>query len=305
MKKNYIFIALMILALVPLNAQTNINFDATNFSADPVGVGLAFMNVSNLPAPDGDGAAQFGSGWGIADLIAILDTGANTVTLKPNRVGDPDPYWQGDGTLLRGNKIMDANHYIQDATLNGTSFTFNGSVMANTLNNTGIEPYDFTFTAFIKVFAADFSSVIASDVVDLRVTSGDFTLTMDATSYTSGENIQYGFQMVGPNINLDPSFDAAYDSLGSIVVQPATLSIDEVSANQFSVFPNPTHSNWTVKGAQNIESVKVYDILGKRVLSMTPSTSEVQIDASGLVSGIYIAKIDSASGSKTIKLIKE
>ncbi|MDG5491348.1 T9SS type A sorting domain-containing protein [Psychroserpens sp. SPM9] len=304
MKKKYMFIALIVLALLPANAQTNINFDATSFSPDPAGTGLAFMNVANLPAPDGDGAFQFGSGWGIADLIAILDTGSNTVTLKPNRIGDPAEYWQGDGTQLRGNKIMDANHYIEDATLNGTSFTFNASVVSNTLNNTGIAPYDFSFTAFIKVFAADFSSVLASDIIDLRSTSGDFTLTMDATGFTSGEHIQYGFQMIGPNINLDMSFDAAYDNLGSIVVAPATLNVEEFSTNEFSVFPNPTASSWMVKATQDISSIQVFDVLGKQVLTMKTSGNNVEIDASNLISGVYFAKISSDKGTKTIKLIK-
>ncbi|MGS2726455.1 T9SS type A sorting domain-containing protein [Psychroserpens sp. BH13MA-6] len=305
MKKNYIFMTILMLTFAPLIAQTNINFDATSFSPDPTGTGLGFMNVSNLPAPDGNGAYEFGSPWGIPDLIAILDTGGNTLTLKPNRIGDPAPYWQGDGTQLRGNKIMDANLYIQDPALNGTNFTFSGSVSSNTLNNTGIAPYDFQFTAFIKVFSADFGTVLASDIVDLSTVSGDFTLTMDATGYTGLENIQYGFQMIGPNINLDPSFDAAYDALGSIVIQPATLSANEVAASEFSIYPNPTSQVWNIKATSPVSSVKVFDVLGKQVISKQVNSDQVTIDATALKTGVYIARIQSEDAIKTFKLVKE
>jgi hypothetical protein len=54
-----------------------------------------------------------------------------------------------------------------------------------------------------------------------------------------------------------------------------------------------------------INSIQVYDILGKVVLTMNPNANEAQIDASGLNTGLYFAKVNSAVGSKTIKLIKK
>ena len=48
----------------------------------------------------------------------------------------------------------------------------------------------------------------------------------------------------------------------------------------------------------------MYDILGKRVKSVQVNTESTVIDASDLNDGIYIARISSDSGSKTIKLVK-
>ncbi|WP_299276881.1 T9SS type A sorting domain-containing protein [uncultured Psychroserpens sp.] len=84
-----------------------------------------------------------------------------------------------------------------------------------------------------------------------------------------------------------------------------TLGVDDVTRNEFSVFPNPTTNNWTVIGTQTIESVQVYDVLGKQVVNVTPNANEVAIDASSLRTGLYFAKVSSATGSKTIKLIKK
>lgn len=84
-----------------------------------------------------------------------------------------------------------------------------------------------------------------------------------------------------------------------------TLGVDEFAVNEFSVFPNPTTNNWTVTGTRDIESIQVYDILGKQVISVNPNASEVLIDASTLKTGLYFAKISSANGSKTVKLVKK
>lgn len=301
MKKNYIFITLMLLALLPATAQTPINFDATNFSPDPIGLGFGFMNVFDNPKDGSIGGYQYSSGWGIADLVGEFDTGANTLTLKPNRIGDTDPYWQSAG-VLEGNKIMDANCFIQDDTLVGTSFTFNGNVISNTLDDSGLS-FTYTQIAFIKVFNADFSTLLMEDTAPL--TAGDFTLSMDATAAPVDAHVQYGFQIIGPNINSDGSFNTAYDNIGSIVVQPATLSLETFSANEFSIYPNPSTNNWNVKGTQEIRSIQVFDVLGKKVIDISPETSDVLIDASTLNSGLYFARINSENGTKTLKLIKK
>ena len=47
------------------------------------------MNVSDLPS-DG-GAYQFGSGWGVADLVTSWS--GSTLTLAPNTIGDAAEYW--------------------------------------------------------------------------------------------------------------------------------------------------------------------------------------------------------------------
>lgn len=300
MRKITLFLALLTFTFG--FSQTVINFDATAFSPDPTGTGLGFMNVFENPKDGTIGAGAFSSGWGIPDLIAELDTGVNTLTLKPNRVGDTaDPFWITTG-VFEGNKIMEANLYIQDPALNGTIFSFTGEVTSNTLDDSSLS-FGFVTVVFIKVFAPDFSSVLAEDSAVLA--PGTFLLNMDATSYTSGENIQYGFQFIGPNINSTSQFDTEYNNLGNIVVEPAVLSVDEFKTTEVEVFPNPTTSSWNIKtGNQNISSVQVFDILGKQVLSLTPNSTEAIVDASELNDGIYMAKIESENGFKTVKLIK-
>ena len=84
-----------------------------------------------------------------------------------------------------------------------------------------------------------------------------------------------------------------------------SLGINDTELSEFKVYPNPTNSIWNVKtNNQNITSVEVYDILGKQVLLLKANATEVAIDATELVNGIYLVKILSTKGSKTFKLVK-
>lgn len=58
MKRNYLLISGILCFFRSSYSQTIINFDAT----DERWVG--YMNVYNLPAPNGDGSFIFGDAWG-------------------------------------------------------------------------------------------------------------------------------------------------------------------------------------------------------------------------------------------------
>jgi len=166
--------------------------------AATVGVGdssapwLGFMNVFELPA--NGGGFVFGSGWGVPDLVANFDDGTPSVTMSPNTIGDPDPFWYqgGGGPGALGNKIMEANLFqqIDDGSLSGTTVTFEGFVLSN------------TFTAaheasiFIRDFAADFSSFTETKIA---ATDGAFSISLDTIADAS-RNIQWGFQVKGENV---------------------------------------------------------------------------------------------------------
>ncbi|MDB9960984.1 T9SS type A sorting domain-containing protein [Oceanihabitans sp.] len=94
-----------------------------------------------------------------------------------------------------------------------------------------------------------------------------------------------------------------YDNL---YVHNNNLSVDEFSLDNISVYPNPTLNVWNVKtSAQTINSIQVFDILGKQVLTLNPNTQDAVIDASTLNSGLYFAKVNSDAGTQTLKLVRE
>ncbi|WP_445731705.1 T9SS type A sorting domain-containing protein [Mariniflexile sp.] len=85
-----------------------------------------------------------------------------------------------------------------------------------------------------------------------------------------------------------------------------TLSTNNFEIAGLSVYPNPSQNSWTVK-TQNIkmETISVFDVLGKNVLSLTPNATETSINGSSLKSGLYFAQIKTANGVSSIKLVKK
>ena len=147
------------------------------------------MNVFELPS--NGGGYVFGSGWGVADLCATFS--GPTLTLTPNTIGDPSSFWYtpSGGPGATGNKIMDANMYVETTgAYVGQNLTFTGVV----LNNTLVNPY--TSVAFIKDFAPDYSSF---NIVTAPLVNGVFSITL-ATLNDPNRHVQYGFETIGPNV---------------------------------------------------------------------------------------------------------
>lgn len=174
---------------------------AADVTVDPAKINLGFMNVSNLPPPNGDGAYQFGSPWGFGDLTASYS--GSDLILGPNTVGDPNEYWYRcvgsatppncGGPGAPGNKIMEANAYaeVNDGSLAGQTVNFTGVVLSNTLTPAHV------VYAFIKDFAPDYSSFVGNVVA--LTTTGTFSLSLN-TINDPARHVQYGFQTVGVNV---------------------------------------------------------------------------------------------------------
>ena len=81
-----------------------------------------------------------------------------------------------------------------------------------------------------------------------------------------------------------------------------TLTTVDRNLGALKVFPNPTQNQWTMQAEKNIESVRVFDVLGKEVMHVTPFSNAVNIDATKLRDGVYFARINDV---KTVRIIKQ
>ena len=71
----------------------------------------------------------------------------------------------------------------------------------------------------------------------------------------------------------------------------ASLGVDASNSIGVAVYPNPTTNSWNVAtNSMRIDSIEVFDILGKRVISLQPNTMSATIDATHLNPGIYITE---------------
>lgn len=173
----------------------------------------AYMNVFDL-----GGNYQFGGVWGIPDLNANFNDAANKLTLSPNTIGDPNPYWYlpSGGPGASGNKIMEANLYrqVSDGSLSGQTVTFQGTVLSNSFTSAHVA------TIFIRDFAPDFSSFNESSIA---LTPGAFSVSL-FTIPQAGRHVQFGFQVKGVNVWVTDTAPFGFAEIATIP-GPATLAL--------------------------------------------------------------------------------
>lgn len=85
------------------------------------------------------------------------------------------------------------------------------------------------------------------------------------------------------------------------------LGVNDVTLEGLKVSPNPTDSSWNIKTSnQIISSVEVFDVLGKRVMTLAPNSTSLSIDGYNLKAGLYFAQISTLTGiTSSIKLVRK
>jgi len=91
-----------------------------------------------------------------------------------------------------------------------------------------------------------------------------------------------------------------------VLYKNGTLSTTNEGLFESSVFPNPSNTAWNIRTPNTtIRSVQVFNVLGKSVISNTYSNDEARVSVETLPSGIYLARVTTDLGVKTLKLIRE
>ena len=95
-------------------------------------------------------------------------------------------------------------------------------------------------------------------------------------------------------------YEAYVDNINTFYAKDLSFA-RHLSDVTFTVFPNPTSDFLNVSTSDNIESVKVFDMNGRLVLSNTYNTSNVKLDVMSLTNGYYTVLVNDV---KPIKFIK-
>ncbi|WP_431157502.1 T9SS type A sorting domain-containing protein [Winogradskyella poriferorum] len=90
------------------------------------------------------------------------------------------------------------------------------------------------------------------------------------------------------------------------VTADAALSTDEFdNPAVFTYYPNPVKNTLTLNAQNNIEDVRVYNMLGQEVMNAQPQAVDSDIDMSSLETGTYFVQVTIASITKTVRVIKQ
>jgi hypothetical protein len=222
------------------------------------------------------------------------------------------PYNWGGTNFPSGTAVVDANGVIIPAA--GTyDITFNKTTLA----------YSIKFKVISIIGAA--SPVVWEDT-DMITTDGNiYTLSNVAlgtgplkfrgdhswnlpynwggTAFPSGTAV---IDADGFPIPTAGNYNMTFNVATAAYSVTSALATKAFNASKFSVYPNPAKNSWNFSSSnENIESIQIVDVLGKTIRSSFSKSNFVKVDASGLTSGIYFAKIATASGTSTVKLIKD
>ncbi len=83
------------------------------------------------------------------------------------------------------------------------------------------------------------------------------------------------------------------------------LGINNFEIEGLKIFPNPSSTQWNISTDDiKMNRIEIFDLQGKRLLTLTPNNTFTNINATNFVTGIYIAKITTPSGTSSVKLNK-
>ncbi len=135
---------------------------------------------------------------------------------------------------------------------------------------------------------------------EMDLGAGTAIVSLDGTEVYNGDFYRNQLQSVDLWAN-DADTDFYMDN---VLFVEGTLGVNDFNANVFSVYPNPVKDVLNIESAAAVNSVVVYDVLGKVVLQAQPDAISPKVDMSNLSSGAYMVQVTIGNASKTVKVIK-
>lgn len=94
------------------------------------------------------------------------------------------------------------------------------------------------------------------------------------------------------------------DFNGFEFVTSVSSSVTSSYFEEILAFPNPTTGILTLTGIENIQSITIQTLLGRKIQSIINQENERNIDLTDLAKGIYLIQLTTYDNySKTIKII--
>jgi len=84
-----------------------------------------------------------------------------------------------------------------------------------------------------------------------------------------------------------------------------TEGVSEQNVSHTLLYPNPVSEQLTVEAQHDLGSIEIYNLMGTLVYRQTDCDNKVEINTSGLPSGIYFIRLKGDTISETRKFVKE
>lgn len=152
------------------------------------------------------------------------------------------------------------------------------------------------------------------EVWDGSVWQNIFTVSGDAPPFNSGTNETSTID-VTPYINSAFKVKFIYDDENSFtfgvgiddykLLDTAVADISELEGFGFNYYPNPvTQNELNLHANEDISIINVYNSIGQRVISKSPSALDSKLEMHMLATGVYIVQVAIGNKKGTFKIVK-
>lgn len=169
----------------------------------------------------------------------------------------------------------------------GTSFVNIDNMNSGILRATG---ENFTGGAYFVVSTTKASPATDGD----KVWTSHYNEANDTYRFEAGTSGRFLYYDENENVITSSISDANTRGVWQLLPtsQPLSISEDKLVAPSVLVFPNPASVKFSIQlqNIDNVNSIEIYNMLGKRVYQNRPKTNTLEIDSSSFSKGVYLVK---------------
>lgn len=273
--KKFLFSILLVSAMG--HAQTSVFTEGFEEITDLYGAGWTLYNDTNTPY--GTYASMFPNAW--EPILWTAESG-NKVVTSPSWFTTVSP---ADRWLITPAITIPAN--------STASLEFFA-------RSHDVSPYDDGFKVKISTTntaKASFTNILSvAHAVNSPIADLTSPYTVNLSAY-AGQTIYLAWVNDYTNGNL-----LSIDDIDVTAVP--LMAVTDVNKKNLTLYPNPTADHFTINNADDVVSVKVYDLSGKVVKSKLEAIDN-KFDISSLEKGTYTVSIETKTGTVSKNIIKK
>jgi len=154
----------------------------------------------------------------------------------------------------------------------------------------------------ITIQPGDIVTWMWADNAPHTVTSTGGTDTFTSGMLTgNGSTYSHTFNTIG-----NTSYHCnVHTMMQGVITVSGTAGVNDTRALAFEFYPNPTTDVLTINAKENIDKVELYDVNGRLLMAMPATTPTVKLYMAGVTAGTYFVKVSTATGSKSLSVIKQ
>jgi hypothetical protein len=220
-------------------------------------------------------AGNFDAGWcGANSVTEVNIAGNNVIQYNGN---DCQGIVLANGIDVTSYTMMHVDVYI-DASVDVTSKVFNLKFVQQP--GGAAKEYNFNAGSTPALVAGEWFSI---------------DVAIDLAGMTSFKE----FGITANNLKNQVWYDNLY------IYRDATASVDNNTLLGFSMYPNPASNKLNISAKETIQNADIFNVIGKKVMSVEINETSKSIDISSLTSGIYLVKYNVNGTTGTAKFIKQ